>query len=59
MVRGTAREDTLAVLNGGRPWDRGKMVGEEKAKRVDWEEDRKKSGQDSPNRGGITLVANT
>lgn len=42
MVRGTAREDTLAVLNGGRPWDRGKMVGEEKAKRVDWEEDRKK-----------------
>ncbi|KAE8338810.1 hypothetical protein BDV24DRAFT_137355, partial [Aspergillus arachidicola] len=42
MVRGTAREDTLAVLNGRRPWDRGKMMGEEKAKRVDWEEDRKK-----------------
>lgn len=59
MVRGTAREDTLAVLNGGRPWDRGQVKGEKEHEEEDWERIGKKSGQDSPRSGGITLVANT
>jgi hypothetical protein len=55
MVRGTAREDTLAVLNGGDVGSR-KDDGRGNEKEDDRGEDRGKQGQEGPRSVGSELL---